>query len=81
MRRVCKPVGGNDKSASHATRVAGTENFKTKYIPAFPEGQGIAPQESMPRPKTFPYRRDICSRPSCGDILRHKLEYGRKRLA
>jgi hypothetical protein len=25
----------NDKSASHA-RVAGTENFKTKYAPEFP---------------------------------------------
>jgi hypothetical protein len=36
MRRVRKAVGGNDKSASHATRVAGTENFKTKYAPAFP---------------------------------------------
>jgi hypothetical protein len=28
-------VGGNDKSASHATRVAGTQNFKVKYAPAF----------------------------------------------
>ena len=36
MRRVRKAVGGNDKSASHATRVAGTENFKTKYAPSFP---------------------------------------------
>ncbi len=36
MRRVRKAVGGNDKSASHATRVAGTENFKLKYAPAFP---------------------------------------------
>jgi hypothetical protein len=36
MRRVRKAVGGNDKSASHATRVAGTENFKPKYAPAFP---------------------------------------------
>jgi len=36
MRRVRKAVGGNDKSASHATRVAGTENFKTKYAPHFP---------------------------------------------
>jgi hypothetical protein len=35
-RRVRKAVGGNDKSASHATRVAGTENFKTKYAPEFP---------------------------------------------
>ena len=35
-RRVRKAVGGNDKSASHATRVAGTENFKVKYAPAFP---------------------------------------------
>ena len=35
-RRVRKAVGGNDKSASHATRVAGTENFKPKYAPAFP---------------------------------------------
>ncbi len=35
-RRVRKSVGGNDKSASHATRVAGTENFKLKYAPAFP---------------------------------------------
>jgi hypothetical protein len=35
-RRVRKAVGGNDKSASHATRVAGTENFKLKYAPAFP---------------------------------------------
>jgi hypothetical protein len=36
MRRVRRAVGGTDKSASHATRVAGTENFKTKYAPAFP---------------------------------------------
>jgi hypothetical protein len=36
MRRVLKAVGGNDKFASHATRVAGTENFKTKYAPEFP---------------------------------------------
>ena len=35
-RRVRKAVGGNDKSASHATRVAGTENFKTKYAPEYP---------------------------------------------
>jgi hypothetical protein len=35
-RRVRKAVGGNDKSASHATRVAGTENFKLKYAPAYP---------------------------------------------
>lgn len=36
MRRVRKAVGANDKSASHATRVAGTENFKVKYGPNFP---------------------------------------------
>jgi hypothetical protein len=36
-RRVRKAVGGNDKSASHATRLAGTENFKTKYGPDFPK--------------------------------------------
>jgi hypothetical protein len=36
MRRVRKAVGGNDKSASGSTRVAGTENFKRKYIPDFP---------------------------------------------
>ena len=36
MRRVRKAVGGNDKAASHATRVAGTENFKVKYSPDFP---------------------------------------------
>jgi hypothetical protein len=35
-RRVRKAVGGNDKSASHATRVAGTENFKLKYLPRYP---------------------------------------------
>ena len=35
-RRVRRAVGGNDKSASHATRVAGTENFKLKYAPVFP---------------------------------------------
>jgi hypothetical protein len=29
-------VNANDKSASHATRLAGTENFKTKYGPDFP---------------------------------------------
>jgi len=28
-------ITGNDKSASHATRVAGTENFKAKYAPHF----------------------------------------------
>jgi hypothetical protein len=36
MRRVRKAVGGNDKAASHATRLAGTENFKKQYAPAFP---------------------------------------------
>jgi hypothetical protein len=36
MRRVRKAVGTNDKSASHATRLAGTENFKIKYAPNFP---------------------------------------------
>jgi hypothetical protein len=33
MRRVRRAVGGNDKSASHATRLAGTENWKAKYLP------------------------------------------------
>lgn len=32
-RGVRKAVGGNDRSASHATRLAATENWKTK-IPA-----------------------------------------------
>jgi hypothetical protein len=36
VRRVRKAVGGNDKSASHATRLAGTENFKLDYFPDFP---------------------------------------------
>jgi hypothetical protein len=36
MRRVRRAVGGNDKSASHATRLAGTENFKVKYRPDYP---------------------------------------------
>jgi hypothetical protein len=36
MRRVRKAVGSNDKSASHATRLAGTEDFKTQYAPNFP---------------------------------------------
>jgi len=36
MRRVRKAVGSNDKSASHATRLAGTENFKPKYAPDYP---------------------------------------------
>jgi hypothetical protein len=35
-RRVRRAVGGNDKAASHATRIAGTENFKAKYAPEFP---------------------------------------------
>jgi RepB DNA-primase from phage plasmid len=35
-RRVRSAVGANDKSASHATRLAGTENFKVKYGPDFP---------------------------------------------
>jgi hypothetical protein len=33
MRRVRKAMGANDKSASHATRLAGTENWKAKYLP------------------------------------------------
>jgi hypothetical protein len=37
MRRVRKAVGGNDKSASGATRIAGTTNYKRKYEPDFPE--------------------------------------------
>jgi RepB DNA-primase from phage plasmid len=36
MRRVRKAVGGNDKSASHATRVCGSENFKPEYAEDFP---------------------------------------------
>jgi hypothetical protein len=36
VRRVRKAVAGNDKSASHATRLAGTENFKVAYSPDFP---------------------------------------------
>jgi hypothetical protein len=36
MRRVRTAVGGNDKSASHATRIAGTANYKRKYEPDFP---------------------------------------------
>lgn len=35
-RNVRRAVGANDKSASHATRLAGTENFKLKYQPDFP---------------------------------------------
>ena len=35
-RRVREAVGSYDKSASGATRVAGTENFKVKYAPKFP---------------------------------------------
>jgi hypothetical protein len=37
MRRVRKAVGGKDKSASGATRIAGTTNYKCKYEPDFPE--------------------------------------------
>src|SRR5262249_19244827 len=33
IRRVRKAVGGVDGSASGATRLAGTENFKQKYLP------------------------------------------------
>jgi DNA invertase Pin-like site-specific DNA recombinase len=36
MRRVRKAIGGNDKSASHATRLGGTENFKEKFFPDYP---------------------------------------------
>jgi RepB DNA-primase from phage plasmid len=36
MRRVRKAVGGNDKAASHATRIGGSENFKPGYYPDFP---------------------------------------------
>ncbi len=36
VRRIRRAVGGNDKSASHATRLAGTENFKVDYHPNFP---------------------------------------------
>jgi RepB DNA-primase from phage plasmid len=35
-RRVRNAVGSFDKSASGATRVAGTENFKLKYAPNYP---------------------------------------------
>ena len=45
-RRVRRAVGGNDKSASHATRLAGTENFKVKYGPDFPTVQIL---EAHPR--------------------------------
>jgi hypothetical protein len=33
VRRVRKAAGGNDASASHATRLAGTENWKLKNLP------------------------------------------------
>jgi hypothetical protein len=36
VRRVRAAVGDADKSASGATRMAGTENFKTKYGPDYP---------------------------------------------
>jgi hypothetical protein len=36
VRRVRKAVGDADMSASGATRVAGTENFKVKYGPDYP---------------------------------------------
>ena len=36
IRRVRKAVGGADKSASGATRLAGTTNWKVKYGPDFP---------------------------------------------
>lgn len=36
MRRVRKAVGDTDKSASHATRITSTENFKAKYWPDYP---------------------------------------------
>jgi hypothetical protein len=36
IRRVRNVVGSHDKSASGATRVAGTENFKVKYAPNYP---------------------------------------------
>ena len=35
-RRLKKGVGGSDKTASGATRVAGSINFKDKYVPNFP---------------------------------------------
>jgi hypothetical protein len=35
-RRVRGAAGSHDKSASGATRVAGTENFKVKYAPNYP---------------------------------------------
>jgi len=35
IRRVRKAVGGADKSASGATRIAGSENFKAKYSPDY----------------------------------------------
>jgi hypothetical protein len=34
-RRVRQAVGGKDKSASHATCLADSENFKSKYAPIF----------------------------------------------
>jgi hypothetical protein len=36
IRRLRKGIGGADKSATGATRIAGSLNFKTKYAPAFP---------------------------------------------
>jgi hypothetical protein len=36
VRRVRKAVGDIDESASGATRMAGTFNFKTKYFPDYP---------------------------------------------
>jgi hypothetical protein len=36
IRRVRTTVGSHDKSASGATRLAGTENFKVKYAPDYP---------------------------------------------
>lgn len=36
VRRIRKAVGETDKSASGATRIAGTINWKVKYAPEFP---------------------------------------------
>ena len=37
--RASVEVDANDKSALNATRLAGSENFKTKYGPDFPTSQ------------------------------------------
>ena len=56
ISRRIKKAAGADPSASGATRIAGSYNFKPKYVPDYPRVrlQSIAPKRIVPLPSLLP---------------------------